>query len=120
MNHDQSSEVRRIVLSVVEDCSHCRQRFSIEDLRVVGRNGNLWVLAVRCPQCDSQAFVAAVVGEYEDGTTIEATAIDLTEEPEVEYMDSVEEPVTVDDVLDMHEFLEEFDGDFMHLFTRRR
>jgi len=28
--------------------------------------------------------------------------------------------VTVDDVLDMHEFLETFDGDFHALFARRR
>jgi hypothetical protein len=119
MDYDQSSEVRRIVLSVVEDCSQCRQRFSIEDLRVVGRNGNLWVLAVRCPECDSQAFVAAVVGEYEDGTTVEATAIDLIDESESET-EPESHPVTVDDVLDMHEFLEQFDGDFLHLFSRRR
>jgi hypothetical protein len=119
MDHDQSSEVRRIVLSVVEDCSQCRQRFSIEDLRVVGRNGNLWVLAVRCPECDSQAFVAAVVGEYEDGTTVEATAIDILDESEVET-EPESHPVTVDDVLDMYEFLEEFNGDFLHLFSRRR
>lgn len=119
MEHDQSSEVRRIVLSVVEDCIQCRQRFSVEDMRVVGRNGNLWVLAVRCPECASQSFVAAVVGEHDDGTTVEAAAIDLVEEdavdPEPEFM----EPIDVDDVLDMHEFLNEFDGNFLRLFNRR-
>jgi hypothetical protein len=118
MEHDQSSEVRRIVLSVVEDCVHCRQRFSLDDMRVVGRNGNLWVLAVRCPECASQSFVAAVVGEHDDGTTIEAAAIDLIEEEDVEQAGGAE-PVSVDDVLDMHEYLEEFDGDFLRLFSRR-
>jgi hypothetical protein len=120
MDHEHSSEVRRIVLSVVEECSRCRQRFSIEDLRVVGRNGNLWVLAVRCPTCEAQAFVAAVVGEYEDGTTIEATAIELADASEHMSDESDDEPISVDDVLDMHEFLEAFDGDFFHLFSRRR
>ena len=121
MEHDQSSEVRRIVLSVVEDCIQCRQRFSVDDMRVVGRNGNLWVLAVRCPECASQSFVAAVVGEHDDGTTVEAAAIDLIEEdadavdPEHEFV----EPVDVDDVLDIHEFLNEFDGNFLRLFNRR-
>jgi hypothetical protein len=118
MEHDQSSEVRRIVLSVVEDCVHCRQRFSLDDMRVVGRNGNLWVLAVRCPECDSQSFVAAVVGEHDDGTTVEAAAIDLIDE-DTEIVEDPE-PVTVDDVLDMHEYLEEFDGNFLRLFSRRQ
>lgn len=122
MEHDQSSEVRRIVLSVVEDCIQCQQRFSVDDMRVVGRNGNLWVLAVRCPGCASQSFVAAVVGEHDDGTTVEAAAIDLIDEDtsdfETDALDHAE-PVEVDDVLDMHQFLEEFDGNFMRLFSRR-
>lgn len=117
MEHDQSSEVRRIVLSVVEDCAHCQQRFSLDDMRVVGRNGNLWVLAVQCPECDAQSFVAAVVGEHDDGTTVEAAAIDLVEE-EFPMDDEVADPVTVDDVLDMHEYLNEFDGNFLRLFAR--
>ncbi len=117
MEHDQSSEVRRIVLSVVEDCIQCRQRFSLDDMRVVGRNGNLWVLAVRCPECASQSFVAAVVGEHDDGTTVEAAAIDFVDD-ELDD-EAYSEPVTVDDVLDMHEYLEEFDGNFMRMFNRR-
>jgi hypothetical protein len=119
MEHDQSSEVRRIVLSVVEDCVQCRQRFSLDDMRVVGRNGNLWVLAVRCPECSSQSFVAAVVGEHDDGTTVEAAAIDLVDDEAFEEEPDFVEPVDVDDVLDMHEFLEEFDGNFLRLFNRR-
>jgi hypothetical protein len=119
MEHDQSSEVRRIVLSVVEDCIQCRQRFSLEDMRVVGRNGNLWVLAVRCPECASQSFVAAVVGEHDDGTTVEAATIDLIDDEGYEDEADLVEPVTVDDVLDMHRFLEEFDGNFLRMFNRR-
>lgn len=119
MEHDQSSEVRRIVLSVVEDCVHCRQRFSLDDMRIVGRNGNLWVLAVRCPECASQSFVAAVVGEHDDGTTVEAAAIDLVDEEVVDFEPEAPDPVTVDDVLDLHEYLEEFDGNFLRLFGRR-
>jgi hypothetical protein len=117
MEQDHSSEVRRIVLSVVEDCAHCRQRFSLDDMRIVGRNGSLWVLAVRCPECSAQSFVAAVVGEHDDGTTVEAAAIDFIDEDTDSSIDA--EPVCVDDVLDMHEFLEEFDGNFLRLFARR-
>jgi hypothetical protein len=119
MEHDQSAEVRRIVLSVVEDCIQCQQQFSLGDMRVVGRNGNLWVLAVRCPECASQSFVAAVVGEHDDGTTVEAAAIDLIEEESFDDPQGPVELVEVDDVLDMHEFLEGFDGNFLRLFSRR-
>lgn len=127
MEHDYSSEVRKIVLSVVEDCSHCREPYSVDDLRIVGRNGNLWVLSVRCPLCQQQAFVAAVVGDHGDDRNIAATAFDIiadadsdTELQDLSFDDEFNEPVAVDDVLDMHRFLDEFNGDFKALFREPR
>ncbi|HET9014105.1 MAG TPA: hypothetical protein VFN57_00805 [Thermomicrobiaceae bacterium] len=113
----EPDEVRRIVLSVLGDCAQCHRPHDLEDLRVVGRNGNLWVLAVRCGGCGTRAFVAAVVGDYGiDIAEAEAGEWDVVDVDEILEA----EPVGVDDVLDMHEFLESFDGDFQSLFTRRR
>ena len=103
-------DVRQVVLSVLETCSQCHQPYELQDIRIVGRHGNLWVLAVSCSHCDAQAFVAAVVS---DSDVEEATG----ESASPAAMGS---PVTVDDVLDMHEFLESFDGDFHALFSGRR
>lgn len=113
--HQHQIEVRKIVWGVLEDCSHCHHPHSLEDFRVVGRNGNLWVLTIHCSACESQAFVAAVVGD-QGADIAEAEAGDdvfesVADEPS---------PVTVDDVLDMHEFLDAFDGDFFSLFARNR
>jgi len=107
-------DVRRTVVSVLEQCSNCKQQYSLEDARVIERQGELWVLSVRCSHCDAQAYVAAVV----DGDGAEIDEMRRTDEPDSE--DAAEEPVTVDDVLDVHEFLDSFDGDFAALFHRRR
>ncbi len=107
-------DVRRTVVSVLEQCSNCQQQYSLDDARVIERQGELWVLSVKCSHCDTQAFVAAVV----DG---DSTDIDSLERAEIN--EPTEEPgdaVTVDDVLDLHEFLDAFDGDFSALFNRRR
>jgi hypothetical protein len=107
-------DVRRTVVSVLEQCAKCKHSYSLDDARVIERQGELWVLSVRCSQCDTQAFVAAVV----DG---DATEIGDIDEADVEIVDDeVVEPVSVDDVLDLHEFLDDFDGDFQALFHRRR
>jgi hypothetical protein len=107
-------DVRRTVVSVLEQCSNCKHQYSLEDARVIERQGELWVLSVRCSHCDAQAYVAAVV----DG---EETEIDGISEPvETDSDGAAEESVSVDDVLDLHEFLETFDGDFSALFRRRR
>jgi len=116
------TEVRRIVLSVLEECSQCHYPHSLDDFHVVGRRDGLWVLRVHCTACHAEVYVAAVVGEA-GFDVAETDGIDWLDADDVLVEDEIEdepEPVTVDDVLDMHEFLETFDGDFHALFARRR
>jgi hypothetical protein len=106
-------DVRRTVLSVLEQCSVCKQQYALEDARVIERQGELWVLSIYCSHCKTQALVAAVVDD--DGAEV-----DTFEQIKVEsVLEAVDEVASVDDVLDMHRFLETFDGDFMSLFSRR-
>ncbi|HVB64103.1 MAG TPA: hypothetical protein VNE17_05180 [Nitrolancea sp.] len=106
-------DVRRTVLSVLEQCSVCKQQYALEDARVVERQGELWVLSICCSHCNTQALVAAVVDS-------EGAAVDAFEPTDIEDVtENVVEVANVDDVLDMHRFLETFDGDFMSLFSRR-
>ena len=107
-------DVRRSVLAVLEQCSVCKQQYALEDARILERQGELWVLSICCSHCNTQALVAAVV----DGDGAEVDTFDRTE-----IEDSTEraaDVANVDDVLDMHRFLETFDGDFVSLFSRRR
>ncbi len=107
-------DVRRTVVSVLEQCSKCKQQYSPDDARVIERQGELWVLSVRCSRCDAQAYVAAVVDA--GGTEFDDVATWIDDGPNGQS----EDPVSVDDVLDVHEFLESFDGDFSALFSRRK
>lgn len=116
MMEPDNIDVRRTVLEVLGDCSHCQTQYQLEDARIVGRTGNLWVLAIRCSRCDAQAFVAAVVGDQDEDDTLDILDDDAVSEVIAEYTSS---PVTVDDVLDIHDFLDTFDGDFLSLFSRR-
>jgi hypothetical protein len=102
-------DVRRTVLAVLEQCSVCKAQYSIDDASVIERQGGLWVLSVCCSHCLTQALVAAVVDD--DGA-----AVDTFDRVPAARDD---EPTSVDDVLDMHRFLETFDGDFHALFSRR-
>jgi hypothetical protein len=110
-------DVRRTVVSVLEQCAQCSQQYSTDDATVIERQGELWVLSVHCSHCDAQAFVAAVV----DGATAD---IETSSHPDVGIVEMVEDEVdarvTVDDVLDLHAFLETFDGDFARMFGRKR
>lgn len=93
-------------------CSVCGQRYEATNVNVLGHQEELWFLSVFCSSCHSHGLVAAVVKE---GKSPE-TATDLTETEH--YRSSDSEDIGVDDALDMHNFLRDFQGDFASLFDK--
>jgi hypothetical protein len=94
-------------------CPVCRRGFQHEHVRVSARHEQLWIVSVRCRTCrNQQVFWIAL----KDSETL---ALEEVEEVDHEYM-ADGTPVCADDVLDMHEFLEQFNGDFVGLFAGSR
>jgi hypothetical protein len=115
-------QIKRIVLDRMERCSVCHRGFVADDVHVLSRKSDMWMLMVSCSECHARNFVAAVIG---DGDAEEAQLalrrlgeehIRSRGEIEPEIEEEPGEPVSVDDVLEIHEFLQGFDGDFQALF----
>ena len=120
-------QIKRIVLNRMERCSICHRGFEPDDVHVLSRKSDMWMLMVSCGECQARNFVAAVIG---DGDAEEAqlalrrlgeehvrTKLDVPSELDAD--DEPGEPVSVDDLLEMHEFLQGFEGDFQALFRAR-
>jgi hypothetical protein len=91
-------------------CSFCRRAFGRENVRVAARQDQLWIVSVRCGLCrNQQVFWIALKPNGE-----ETLLHDLSKAEEEHF--AAMSAVTSDEVLDMHEFLQEFDGDFKELF----
>lgn len=104
--------LRRLFSKV--ECSVCGKRYDSSNIKVLDHEEDLWFLSVTCASCGTQGLVAAVVKE---GSVVAEPISDLTE---AEYSTLAgREEVGVDDVLDMHSFLKEFNGDFVALFSGR-
>ena len=117
-------QIKRIVLRRMERCSVCHHVFEPDDIHVLSRKPDLWMMVVECDECHARNFVAAVLN---DGDPSEAQLAlrrlsEGADAPAPEMIEAAAKPgpdaINVDDVLDMHEFLETFDGDFSRLFTR--
>lgn len=93
-------------------CGVCGQRYEISNVNVLGHRDEMWFLSIACPSCHSQALVAAVIKE---GKPTEVVT-DLTEAELAKF--ARRDPVKGDDVLDIHNFLKGFDGDFFKLFRK--
>jgi DNA-directed RNA polymerase subunit RPC12/RpoP len=126
---DSEVQIKQIVLNRMERCSVCHHEFATDDIHVISRKPDIWTMLVECTDCHSRNFVAAVLN---DGDPKEAQlalrklseqAIREIKEPEKPDFESeapeIGEPVTAGDVIDIHEFLADFDGDFKRLFERR-
>jgi hypothetical protein len=118
-------QIKRIVLDRMERCSVCHRGFEPDDVHVLSRKSDMWMLMVSCGECQARNFVAAVIG---DGDAEEAQlALRRLGEEHVRTRTGIEpedegvpgDPVSVDDVIEIHQFLQGFDGDFKALFRDR-
>ena len=108
---ESEGQIKRLVLSAVEECAVCGQEYQPDDVDVIGSRGSLWVLMVRCPRCRKQGFIAALLNGQE-----------LPSAPLVEGEQAPAgpvEPITTADVLEMREFLAGFHGDLGEYLSRQ-
>ena len=103
--------IKKLMASV--KCGTCGQNYEIDDINVLGHEEDLWFLSVSCPACHTRYLVAALIREGEAPELI----TDLTE-TELDMFENADGP-TVNEVLDMHNFLQGFDGDFIELFSQK-
>ncbi len=101
--------IKRLIANI--KCGICGQLYEGGNVRILGHRDDLWFLSVFCSACRSQGLVAAVIKEGQ----LPQLITDLTEAEQAKFREL--EPVDADDLLDLHKFLREFDGDFAHLFT---
>ncbi|MCL5960414.1 MAG: hypothetical protein M1358_14090 [Chloroflexi bacterium] len=85
-------------------CPTCKGRYSL--LKFLGRKDDLYKVLVHCGVCDTYGIGTARIGEA-------ATAVGETAGIRSRICAP---PISADDVLEMHEFLRTFDGNFVRLF----
>jgi hypothetical protein len=101
--------IKKLMTSI--KCESCGQHYEPYDVDIIGHREDMWFLRVLCSKCHTQCLVAAVVKEGK--VPEEVKDLDSAGREDYRY-----EKIEVDDVLDMHNFLTDFDGDFSRLFGR--
>jgi hypothetical protein len=103
--------IKRLIASI--KCGSCGQHYEEDNIEVIEHSEELWFLRVFCSYCHATSLVAAIIRENEKAEVI----TDLTEAELVKFKDRDE--VSGDDVISMHNFLKDFDGDFPRLFQQK-
>jgi len=102
-------------------CPACGRRYRGSKIRLLAERDGLFFVDLDCARCGSHT-VAIVTVEMDDATAsiTEISDLSLSTDAVPEHLGE-ELPagaalVTADDVLEMHEFLAQFEGDVSHLF----
>ena len=93
------------------DCSVCGTNHSKSEISVLGKREGGWVVRVTCGKCETAITLLVYVGENSTSTAKPLPA-PQTRRPR-------RPPVSLDEVLDAHDFLESFNGDVRELFAPR-
>jgi hypothetical protein len=114
-------QIKRIVLERMDRCSVCHRPFEPDDVHVLSRKPDVWMMVVQCVDCHARNFVAALIGDGDAAAARKALRRLSAEETGDVVEVAAEAPddgerVSIDDVIEMHEFLKSFDGDFKHFF----
>lgn len=102
--------IKKLIASI--KCGSCGQHYEEGNIDVIEHREELWFLRVLCSSCHVKCLVAAIIREDKKAEVI----TDLTEAELDGFMGAA--GVMGDDILDMHNFLKDFDGDFPRLFRR--
>jgi len=102
--------VKKLMASV--RCNQCGQPYRLENIQILGSHNDMWFFNVYCNSCHSQYFIAATVVADKSSIVTDLTPSDITRLQKAN-------PLTSDDVLDMHSHLKNYSGDITHLFNTK-
>ena len=98
-------------------CAACGQAYGQGHIRLIAQREELFFVDLSCEHCGSQAVAIVTIQVDGDTTTLEGGELVRVEEAD---LDAARDgpPVSADDVLDVHDLLDDFDGDVHQLIAR--
>ncbi len=103
--------IKKLMTSI--KCEECGQNYESFNIDILGHREDMWFLRALCSSCHTQCLVAAVVRE-------DKVVEEMEEAATAEVDENRGGAIEIDDVLDMHNFLVDFDGDFSSFFRQEK
>jgi hypothetical protein len=106
----EDSLIKRMISSI--KCGSCGQHYEEASVEVVEHKREIWLLRVFCSSCHVRCVVAAIIKEDKKPKIVS----DLTE-AELKKFKGISR-IKVDDMLDMHNYLKDLEGELPRLVRR--
>ncbi len=104
-------EIKNIVNHLVKtsNCKDCKNKFKQEDINILATTSTEGLFEIKCPKCNTITIVNVIIGNKQAEQEIE------TKYPTT---NRTHKKITYNDVLDIKNFLNKFDGNFKKIFNK--
>jgi len=103
-------ELKNLLKQLIDEtsCPHCEGKYKEEDIVIIGSLKDEVYLHVGCENCNSHILVNAVINRITKNRKHKGLKI--------RNLGRNISPITTNEVIEIHQFLDTFDGDFKTLF----
>jgi transcription initiation factor IIE alpha subunit len=126
MNFNELSQIIRYLKKTLP-CANCTNGYKGESIEVLSTFDDQGLFSLKCPKCQNQLLVHITISDEErnmsepksKGTQlIRAHRAIADKDIEAQTLDGTN--ISTDDVINMHFFLNQFNGDFKKLFSKQK
>lgn len=106
-------ELKHLMAQIKRDvtCNNCSKSYDESGIVIVGAMNDEVILHLNCSGCGSQSVLNAVLDKYQENRKHSGLKIRNLERANLPE-------ITSNDVIDIHNFLKNFGGDFKKLFSK--
>jgi hypothetical protein len=97
-------------------CPLCARLYEQEEIKFLGTFNAACLLEMNCQDCGLAVMATVLINNKLNGDKPSINIREKTEAPPVDE----EDIVTSDEIINVHKFLKNFDGDFKKAFTKKR
>jgi len=125
MNDEQIRQLMRR-LGIVLECPRCGHKYNLEDISLRSYSGPTYNLKLVCSFCHTPVTASVTIAgdlrgvaeNFSRNLLGSEKALDITKPKIKNFGRKNKALITNDDIIDMHNFLKEFDGDFGRTFKK--
>lgn len=110
-----------IHLKKASRCLHCQGKYNYADINLIASTSNEGLFEMKCQKCHNNTLVTVLLGAEPkiDNKKDSAQHLDLATIKE-KSLRRTHRKIEDNDVLDIKNFLNNFDGNFKKIFTRKK
>lgn len=112
MNSYQLQELIKNIQSMMR-CPSCGSSYGADTIHFLGQLDMAALIQLDCGQCGLPVMATIIVSDKNQATQTKL----LSDMSSDDLKHASKDPISTDNVVDVHRFLKEFDGDFEQLFS---